>query len=85
MTRTEHQVTTMCPGCSRPLDASSGVGHDFVPSEGDYTICLYCLEVMRYGAGLALSSAEAIPDEVMESVAKVRVLQEALRRINDET
>jgi hypothetical protein len=52
-----------CPKCEYKLDAATGVD-GVSPEEGDYTICIGCESVLKFGAGMTL--AEAPPQEVVE-------------------
>ena len=40
---------TKCPNCGLELDRATGVGVDREPTEGDYTVCMYCGIGMRFG------------------------------------
>jgi hypothetical protein len=40
----------LCPICGTPFDtASVAVGDDRAPREGDFSVCLYCGEVLQFG------------------------------------
>jgi hypothetical protein len=54
-----------CPRCFKLLDATSALTHaDDVPVPGDYTVCIQCAAVLRFGTGLQLelSSLMDIPE-----------------------
>lgn len=39
-----------CPSCNHILDAATHIENDeVIPSEGDYSICMYCGEILRFG------------------------------------
>lgn len=53
-----------CPKCDAPLDGCQGLDEAHTPRPGDYTICIYCGEVWRFGEGLALCVPKHIPEYV---------------------
>jgi hypothetical protein len=53
-----------CPCCLSPLDAAQGVTTDGTPNPGDFTICAYCLVVLRFGENLVVEIPQHVPAEV---------------------
>lgn len=70
-----------CPKCNASLDSATSVGLN-TPSVGDFSVCLYCQSILRFGLGLVLEQAtEAdVPDELK---AKLKAIQKAARKKND--
>jgi hypothetical protein len=67
-----------CPVCFTLLDAATNLTGKGPPVEGDFTICIGCRSVLRFGAGLAmeLSSLLAVPAHSRMEFAKVLRLME---------
>ena len=62
-----------CPSCFKVLDGVTNLeGHD-APKSGDFTICIYCANVLRFTEEmqLELSSIEEIPVYARLAFAKV--------------
>jgi hypothetical protein len=70
----------LCPVCFQKLDAYTNLtGHDKA-EPGDYTICIGCRSVLRFGPGLGLekSSLLEVPVHLRAVFAKViRVMEES--------
>ena len=48
-------VPQRCPNCKRELDTSTECsGAEVEPEEGDFTVCFYCAEVLRFGPEMRL-------------------------------
>ena len=43
-----------CPTCHEVLDATTAHSGSALPTPGDPTICLYCGEILIFGAGLQM-------------------------------
>ncbi|HYW17721.1 MAG TPA: hypothetical protein VE956_00155 [Nodularia sp. (in: cyanobacteria)] len=51
---TRHQKQ-LCPKCDYQLDAATGLTEeDITPREGDFSVCLNCCSVLRFGNNLQL-------------------------------
>lgn len=53
---------TECPTCKNNLDCSTG--GDQLPEKGDYSICAYCGEILRYNDNIILSLEKPTSDEL---------------------
>jgi hypothetical protein len=74
--RTTHVPPSTCPSCGALLDAASA--RDARPSPGDYSICVKCLAVARFDAGLrlvALPARHRVPWHVVDAVELLRRLR----------
>jgi hypothetical protein len=62
-----------CPVCFQVLDAATAMQDKAVPEPGDYTICIECGAVLRFGPkmDLLLSSLMEIPMSARMDFAKV--------------
>lgn len=50
---------SQCPACKKVIDAATiASGKTEVPRPGDFTICIYCGEVLRFGPELELIQAD---------------------------
>jgi hypothetical protein len=63
----------MCLGCGQLLDASTCVGEDAGPTEGDVTVCLACGHIMVFGRNLVLRNPS--DDEIADIAGDERVLE----------
>jgi hypothetical protein len=76
----------LCPVCGHLLDSHSAVeDHGKRPEDGDFSVCLACGSVLRYGADLKLSPSsleEAEDDETRAELAKVVIGIAVLRERN---
>jgi hypothetical protein len=73
---------SICPVCSWPLDASTNMtGHE-APGVGDFTVCINCRSVLRFGLGMGLekSSLLEVPTHIRASFAKIIRCMEAMPR-----
>lgn len=43
-----------CPVCGEILDAAEGVLEKIMPKKGDWTVCSFCVSILRFGEGLVL-------------------------------
>lgn len=69
-----------CPVCFHLLDAATNMTSAEPPVEGDFTICIGCRAVLRWGAGMVMeaSSLMAVPVHSRFAFAKIlRLMQEA--------
>ena len=65
MTTTHRHAPSRCPLCFSRLDASAGLQEDWTPETaglarnepGDFTVCAYCGEMLRFRESLKLSVA----------------------------
>lgn len=69
-----------CPVCFKVLDAATNLTSDDPPEPGDFTVCIDCRAVLRWGAdmNLELSSLEEIPAHSRMVFAKVLRIMEQL-------
>lgn len=87
MKKTKRHYAQYCPGnCGYQLDAASGF-ENRLPDVGDFSICLNCYAILRFGKGfkLELSSVEEAEEfelkpeiEKMITAAKLVRVQTAL-------
>jgi hypothetical protein len=61
-----------CPGCGKALDGASGIGGDFEPEPGDFTVCITCGHLAVFDQRLMLRNLTEI--EIHEIAADRRVL-----------
>ena len=47
-------IKITCPFCNKTLDGYTALDGGGGPSEGDFTLCVFCLTPLRYGSGLRL-------------------------------
>lgn len=71
----EHAAAGFCPKCGYTFDASAG--NDQAPGEGDFSICINCTSILRFGKGLILELASNkdfadAPLDFVEAIAQVR-------------
>ena len=66
MFSTKVSAEPRCPSCSYLLDGVTNVTGDTGPKPGDYSMCVRCGAVLRFGAGLQLrlSNFKSLPDEL---------------------
>jgi hypothetical protein len=68
-----------CPVCFTVLDSAMNLTGPDAPEPGDFTICIGCRSMLRFGEGMALelSSLEAVPTHSRFEFAKVlRIMKE---------
>jgi hypothetical protein len=62
-------TASWCPQCNLELDGVTIMRtdgpKDGLPEEGDYSICVYCAAILRFGAGLQLR--KATPEDITEA------------------
>jgi hypothetical protein len=70
-----------CPGCFSKLDAASSLDGDSPPVTGDFTVCLCCSALLRYGPDMELevTSLAECPIQLRASLARVKMLTEEFR------
>jgi hypothetical protein len=69
----EHEVIeNSCPSCGKKLNATNCVGADNAPSEGDFTVCMYCGHLMAFGKNLQLR--ELTDEEMIDIAGDARIL-----------
>lgn len=68
----------LCPSCATMLDGFTCVTAEAMPQAGDFTVCFYCANVLRWSEGMKLEKSALIevPVEVRLSFVK---LVEAIR------
>jgi hypothetical protein len=75
-----------CPTCGTTLNAASAVGEaDSKPSQGDFTLCINCGTIMRFGEKLELilcSQQEVKEFMEMEDGREAIFAQSRLSKIN---
>jgi hypothetical protein len=62
-----------CPCCKRMLDGAAAPGADYVPSEGDITICLYCATILEYSQGMALQMLTEAKKKEIDSATWIKL------------
>lgn len=81
ITHNKRLPQTRCPYCQTLVDAvteANSSGKFSVPVPGDYTICLYCNELLRFGP---LMDLRKIPPEKREGLEKSEIIA-AMRLAN---
>lgn len=75
-----HQTAQFCPVCFKVLDGVTALTGGVAPVRGDFTICLYCRSVLRYGEGMQLdkSSLLEVPEHSRLYFVKVLRLMDEL-------
>jgi hypothetical protein len=78
-----------CPVCSYKLDGVTNMTSRDAPTVGDFTVCIDCRSVLRFGLGMKLEKSALIevPTHLRASFAKlIRVMEEMpLPRRNQKT
>ena len=76
----------MCPACNHELDAATSATNEREePKEGDFSLCFYCGEILRFtGEGLDLKVAnqndmEELLDDSIETYDALLDFQNHLR------
>jgi hypothetical protein len=80
MIRDQRLAKTCCPVCRAQLDAASDPEGDATPKPGDYSVCAYCVAVLRFvvdpsdALSLACVSVgdDQIPPEMRDTVDMIR-------------
>lgn len=80
MTTTRHAAVP-CPVCDHKIDAMTGVDHDAAPKAGDFTVCIYCGNVLRItdGLGLRIATTDEIASATPETRRIIKAAQFAIR------
>jgi hypothetical protein len=68
----------ICPVCSYALDAVTNMGGRDRPRVGDFTVCIECHSVLRFGVGMELqkSSLLEVPTHLRAAYARIiRVME----------
>jgi hypothetical protein len=76
---TGRMPASICPVCSYKLDGVTNLTSRDKPEPGDYTVCIGCRSVLKFGPGMGLekSSLLEVPVHLRASFAKViRVMEE---------
>ncbi len=79
-------AATLCPLCGALLDGVTGVhAGKHVPQRGDFSLCLYCTGILRYGDkgrlhAVAAPELDQVRTEQPELVALLERGQHQLRR-----
>lgn len=47
-----------CPSCARQLDMATDPTEKAVPKPGDFSVCLYCCQVLQFGPQLQLAARD---------------------------
>lgn len=72
-----------CPVCGKKLDAASeSTGAPVKPVEGDFSVCLYCGALLRFGAHLVIVKASL--DELMQLQTEQPLTFKHLMEIRDQ-
>lgn len=79
-TRTAPQA---CPVCSYLVDSHSGAYEEVVPAEGDFSLCIQCGAILRFGPTLQLSVVPDVHATDADDDTKFNVLraQQLIRRL----
>jgi hypothetical protein len=70
---------SICPVCSHRLDGVTNLTSRDAPRVGDFTVCVECRTVLRFGLGMKLekSSLMEVPIHIRAAFAKViRMMEE---------
>ena len=55
---TAETPASKCPACGHPLTRATGIdGGEQAPDPGDYSVCLYCGQLLRFDEDLAVRPA----------------------------
>lgn len=62
-----------CPACFQRLSAATSMGGEHVPEPGDFTVCIGCGNILRFGPDkiLELIDLLAVPEEVRMEFANI--------------
>lgn len=73
-----------CPSCSYEFDCASPLLGDeaFVPKAGDFTLCLKCASILRYGQNDMILATTTEINTLLPNEEKVRLLW-AQRKLQD--
>lgn len=69
---------SVCPVCFHQLDGTTNMTGKDEPRVGDFTVCVYCRSVLRFGLDMILeeSSLMQVPVEIRFAFAKlIRTLE----------
>ena len=70
-----------CPACGKLVDGVTHLGNA-KPSPEDFTICLYCLAVLRFTEKMQLCLHQGpVPEELRSELARVMVITQSTRKI----
>jgi len=76
-----------CPACGKGLDGSMPVTGDRGPKDGDFTVCVFCMEILEFqGNELVKPDITNIPMDVFPMLIKAQfvVLEMLLERRESE-
>ncbi len=57
---TTRTAPTFCPYCFKLLDAATSLGTEAVPGPGDFTVCIDCCAVLKYGPDMSLEASSLL-------------------------
>lgn len=60
-----------CPGCGAELTGSTSVFSEARPKPGDFTVCMYCANVLRYREGDVLARLNADDEKELKKDPKL--------------
>ncbi len=74
----ERVPASPCPECGAVLDGAEA-DDGGLPNQGDFSVCVYCGCMSRYGVGLQLVRATAadldqLPDDVLDEINRTRAM-----------
>ena len=69
-------VSPVCPCCSKTLNGCTDPRGEALPSAGDFTVCIYCLEPLVFIQGLLLEPLDvaALEPDVAAEVRQVQAM-----------
>lgn len=72
-----------CPVCKMPLNAHTNTTDRGAPRTGDYTICLYCGSVLRFGP-VGLRTLNAREQAIADADANIQRAKKMVAEIHRE-
>lgn len=80
MSEKETHYTNMgndtCPTCRKTLNAVTSIADkNYKPNPGDLTVCVYCLDLLKYEEDMELSSFPLLLFEMLDRETKEKIIQ----------
>ncbi len=60
-----------CPKCSSVLNLHTSIGTSVAPKEGDFTVCINCCLILRFGARNELRALSEIDHDFLKETPSV--------------
>ena len=80
MLTTKHETKMCCTHCGAEFGASTSVFGNYQPSDGDLTICKYCLGVSAFAGGaLVAADVETLDSETRGELDSALALMAAAK------